>query len=277
MIIWIASYPKSGNTWVRSLLSSYLFSADGNFTFEMLNKINQFPSKLYLQSFLEQADNPEFVHKYWIPSQIEINSNNKTNILKTHSALCTIDQSPFTNKQNTLGAIYVVRDPRNVITSLSNHFDLTINEALNFIKNEKKIIFTPGNQERYKGDVQYIGSWANNYNSWSKTKLFPTIIVKYEDLLSNAKETFIKILNFLGEKKIDKKIDKVVSSCTFDFLKKKEEKEGFTESVNSKKNKKKINFFNLGKENKWENLLDKKIEKKIRSLFHKEMQELGYN
>ncbi len=53
MIIWIASYPKSGNTWVRSLLSSYLFSADGNFTFEMLNKINQFQSKLYLQSFLE--------------------------------------------------------------------------------------------------------------------------------------------------------------------------------------------------------------------------------
>ena len=100
-------------------------------------------------------------------------------------------------------------------------------------------------------------------------------------MLSNTKETFIKILNFLGEKdsvvKNQKKIDRVIESCKFDVLRNMEEKKGFYEAVTSKKNKKNINFFHLGKKNNWKNLLDLKIEKKIREIFSNEMKELGYN
>ena len=277
MIIWIASYPKSGNTWVRALLSAYLFSTNGDFSFRLLHKIGQFPSKHFLQSFLETGDNLQEVYKYWIPAQTKINLNNKTNILKTHNALCTINQNDFTNKQNTIGAIYVVRDPRNVITSLSHHYELTIKDAFDFLTNEKKNIFLTSKEAKYKGDVQYISSWSSNYNSWKNTQLFPKIIIKYEDLLGNTKETFIKILDFLGEKKYEEKIDRVIASCEFDILKKKEEKEGFIESMTSEKTKKKINFFNLGKKNNWKVLLDNKIEKKISEALYKEMKELKYN
>ncbi len=282
MIIWIASYPKSGNTWVRSLLASYLFSNDGSFSFDLLNKIGQFPSQDYLGFFLDKEKNPKKVkaHEHWIAAQDKINLNNKTNLLKTHSALCTIEKSAFTNKKNTLGAIYVVRDPRNVITSLSNHYELTIDEAFDFFTNEKKIIFESGTGTG-AGNVQYIGSWSAHYVSWKNNKVFPRIIIKYEDLLSNTKETFIKILNFLGEKdsvvKNQKKIDRVIESCKFDVLRNMEEKKGFYEAVTSKKNKKNINFFHLGKKNNWKNLLDLKIEKKIREIFSNEMKELGYN
>tara|TARA_B100001123_G_C15258289_1_gene1005583 strand:+ start:936 stop:1766 length:831 start_codon:yes stop_codon:yes gene_type:complete len=275
MIIWLASYPKSGNTWIRSLLSAYLFSNDGDFNFELLNNFSQFPSKLYLESFLNSTKDQKEVYKHWIPAQTKINSNKKRNFLKTHNALCTIDQSAFTNQQNTSGAIYIVRDPRNVITSLSNHFDLSIKEAFDFFTNERKTIF-----ESDIGNVQYIGSWADNYKSWKNSNVFPTIIIKYEDLLNNTKETFVKILNFLGEKNEiqnnNKKIDKAISSCEFDILKMKEEKEGFRESVISKKTKKNINFFHLGKKNDWKSLLDPDIEKKIREKFSNEMKELGY-
>ena len=129
MIIWITSYPKSGNTWVRALLSAYLYSKDGLFNFNLLNNIPQFPNDYYLKSFLKNSNNSKEVFKYWIDSQIKINSNNKTNVLKTHNALCTINNFGFTNRANTAGAIYVVRDPRNVITSLSNHYDISLNEA----------------------------------------------------------------------------------------------------------------------------------------------------
>ena len=138
MIIWITSYPKSGNTWVRALLSAYLYSKDGLFNFNLLNNIPQFPNDYYLKSFLKNSNNSKEVFKYWIDSQIKINSNNKTNVLKTHNALCTINNFGFTNRANTAGAIYVVRDPRNVITSLSNHYDISLNEAFEFITNNFK-------------------------------------------------------------------------------------------------------------------------------------------
>ena len=73
MIIWIASYPKSGNTWVRSLLSAYLYSEDGNFNFSLLKKILKFPSKKYLEYFTKDFSDIKKVSEYWIASQERIN------------------------------------------------------------------------------------------------------------------------------------------------------------------------------------------------------------
>ena len=118
MIIWIASYPKSGNTWVRSLLSSYLYSNNGIFSFDLLRKIPQFPSRSYFEFFLNDFSDIKKVSDYWIAAQERIRLfNDKTVFLKTHSALCTLENNPFTNKNNTKAAIYIVRDPRNLITS----------------------------------------------------------------------------------------------------------------------------------------------------------------
>ena len=111
MIIWIASYPKSGNTWVRSLLSAYLYSNNGIFNFGLLQKIQQFPSVLFLEPFLKDLSDPKKVSNYWIPSQDKINLENNNVFLKTHSALCTFENNSFTNKINTKAVIYVVRDP----------------------------------------------------------------------------------------------------------------------------------------------------------------------
>ena len=66
MIIWIASYPKSGNTWVRSLLSSYLYSNDGIFNFDLLKKIEQFPSKQYFEYFLKDFNDIKKQSDYWV-------------------------------------------------------------------------------------------------------------------------------------------------------------------------------------------------------------------
>ena len=73
MIIWIASYPKSGNTWVRSLLSAYLYSNDGVFNFDLLKKIDQFPNKKYFDFFLNDLSDLKRVSSYWIASQDRLN------------------------------------------------------------------------------------------------------------------------------------------------------------------------------------------------------------
>ena len=73
MIIWIASYPKSGNTWVRSIISSLIYSDDGNFDFDLLKKIQQFPNKKYFENFTNDFNNINEIKKYWIESQNFIN------------------------------------------------------------------------------------------------------------------------------------------------------------------------------------------------------------
>ena len=282
MIIWIASYPKSGNTWVRSLLASYLYSNNGVFNFDLLKKIKQFPSKQYFEFFLKDFTDIKKISDYWIAAQERIRLFNKETIfLKTHSALCTLENNPFTNKSNTKAVIYIVRDPRNVITSLSHHYSLNIDQAFDFINNKNRMLLKNEYGQGYFGIATVLGNWSEHYKSWKNINFAPILIVRYEDLINDVKKTFMSILNFLSNlTKIgidEKKIINTIDSCRFDVLSNKEKNEGFIESVDHKVSGKKLKFFNLGKKNDWKNLLDPKIEEQIRFKFNKEMKELGYN
>ena len=97
MIIWIASYPKSGNTWIRSLLSSYLFSDDGKFSFKLLKNIEQFSSKSLSLKLPENLNYQTRISKSWIPSQEIINQDKKIHFFKTHNAICTINAVSYTH------------------------------------------------------------------------------------------------------------------------------------------------------------------------------------
>tara|TARA_B100000686_G_scaffold343082_1_gene423286 strand:- start:1825 stop:2676 length:852 start_codon:yes stop_codon:yes gene_type:complete len=282
MIIWLASYPKSGNTWIRSLLSGYFFSKDGNFNFELLKNIKQFSSKDFLSKNNENLNLQTRISKNWIPYQKFINKDKKIHFLKTHNAMCTINGNKFTDKFNTAAAIYIVRDPRNIITSLSHHYEISHEEAFTFLTNKRKIIFPLGskNENGDPDDFNALGDWASHYNSWKNINFCPIKIVKYEDILLDVESTFISILNFLSkftEVKLDhEKITNTINTTSFKKLSDMEKKQGFYESVSSEKTKKKINFFNLGKENDWKKLLDKKISNKIKYIFKNEMSELNY-
>ena len=85
MIIWLASYPKSGNTWIRSMLSAYLFSPKGQFEFNLLKNISQFSINVKKLEKQVYKNSQEKIYKNWIPSQKEINQDGKFHILKTHN------------------------------------------------------------------------------------------------------------------------------------------------------------------------------------------------
>ena len=182
MIIWIASYPKSGNTWIRSLLASYLYSDNGIFNFDLLKKIEQFPSRPYFEFFLKDFTDIKKVSDYWIAAQDRINLlNDRTIFLKTHSALCTFENNPFTNKRNTKAVIYVVRDPRNVITSLSYHNSLSILDALDFITDSNQMSVRNEWGGKEFGIATLLGSWSDHLKSWRNLNFAPILIVRYED------------------------------------------------------------------------------------------------
>ncbi len=283
MIIWITSYPKSGNTWIRSLLGSYFFTKDGIFNFDVLKSIEQFTPHIPDSILDEKIHYQSKVSKSWIISQKKINEDNKIHFLKTHNAMCAINGNSFTDKFNTLAAIYVVRDPRNVLTSISHHYEINQNESLEFLTNKRKIIYPikPGSKNKSnENDFNFLSDWSTHYNSWKNIGFCPIKIIKYEDIILNDKKTFISILNFLSKfMKLninEEKLKNALQSTSFDKLSSLEKKIGFDESVYSKNTQKKIKFFNLGKKNKWKKMLDKNIAKNIKKTFSKEMNELGY-
>ena len=280
MIIWISSYPKSGNTWLRSLISNYFFSKDGNFNFELIKQIDSFPSSRFFRNYKDKFEKPEDTSKYWIKEQEKINSLNKIFFLKTHNALCKINGNKFTDQNNTLAAIYIVRDPRNVITSIANHYQITTRKAFDFMKDKNRgIIEREGN--RYTG-FQPLFSWDLHLKSWTENTLYPSLIIKYEDLIIDTASVFKKVLEFIkkisnSKNNIDKqKLLKCVENCKFSNLKMMEREKGFDESVVDKKTGDKIAFFNLGEKNNFEDILEKDLINEMNDYFKYQLKKYKY-
>ena len=283
MFIWLASYPKSGNTLVRALLASYFFSKDGNFDFEFIKNIKQFPTSDLFEKIGVDLKNEKEVLKNYIKVQDNINKKNSVQFLKTHSYLFNIDNNPFTNLNNTLGAIYIIRDPRNVVTSYAHHFAISVDDAANQLVNSINMGGDLTSKKPSDRTKVYLGSWGSNFNSWKSLKTpGKYLLIKYEDLINNKKETFLKILEFIHKlKKVrlvvdNTKLDNAIASTNFKKMQNLEKEKGFIESKIDNKTGKNIPFFNLGENNKWENSLNSEIVKKIENAFGKEMKELGY-
>ena len=283
MIIWIASYPKSGNTWIRALLSYYFFSKHDDFNFDILQHIPNFNIGDFINkntkfsSNLEYADKALEVQKF-ICQRFKINT-----FFKTHCSLNKINKNFFTNKSTSLGCVYVVRDPRNIITSYKNFEGWTYKQTLKFMTDETSFLYSNKATQKklnIKG-MEIINSWSQNYNSWVKNKMgIPICLVKYEDLLNNTLEEFIKIFNFIAEinKEDNIKIDlnrakNTVKVTNFENLKKLELERGFIEKEEKSRRN---NFFHKGKLNVWNEIVPNEIINTLENKFKKEMIELNY-
>ena len=282
MIIWLASYPKSGNTYVRAFLSAYYFSNNGQFDFSQISNIDQFPHEKF---FKQKVNNFDEASKLWVPIQKKINQDKKIRFFKTHSFLGNYKGNEFTSPETTLGAIYIIRDPRNVFTSIKNHYSLDNEKALKMITDKTRSLMSNNGSH---ASLTYISSWAENYLSWLRNNKFRRLFVKYEDLIENRYETFRDLIVFTntlmnnveGVNKL--KLQKAIETTNFNILKKKEMSETFDGSDSSFKNWRKFHsenknlFFNLGPENDWKKILEKEFAEKIETNFEKEMKELKY-
>ena len=277
MIVWLASYPKSGNTFVRSLLSSYIFSKDGNFSFDLLKNIKQFPDRSLFKQIGVDINNDEEMYKNYINTQKIFNKKDSIRFLKTHSCFMNTKTFQFTDRHNTLGVIYIVRDPRNIVTSHSHHFQKSPQESLENLLSHQ--ILT----KDARHCTTYLGSWKFHYNSWKVFRRFNKyLLVRYEDLINDTEKTFLNILKFiahLGRVKfsLDKeKFENTIKTTVFEKMQALEAKESFAEAKEDKNTGKKIKFFNMGIKNDWKKLLDKKIKGNLEKELENEMKELNY-
>ena len=270
MIIWLSSYHKSGNTWVRTFLSNYLYEEKES-PFENLEKISTFPRGRHF-NFLNEKDFKELKDrennfKHYIRSQEKINLSGETKIFKTHSYCGAINGNHFSNIKNTYGFIYFVRDPRSVAISLSHHMSRKLDDIVYIMTNKNNFM-------KVNDDFsEFVSSWKINYLSWRNLK-YPKLIIRYEDLKKNPFENFKKILEFIKKiKKIeisDKKIERIIEKCNFKNLQDFEKENGFKERKGNDL------FFRQGKIDEWKECLPKNLIDLIEKEFYSEMKELGY-
>ena len=276
MIIWLASYPKSGNTWMWFFIKSYFNPPNKKFSINHDKDdpylLETFPTERGFNELNINYQDFFDISKNWINLQSLINLNNKTNYLKTHNAMCTINNNKFTDLNNTLGAIHIVRDPRDVLVSYSSYKSENIDKTLEILLSNDSYEYSKFNDKFYKRSL--MGSWSSHYNSWKNYKSKETLLVKYEDMVNKSNTTFLKVLNYL--KKItkieinDNKLNRAIDETSFENLKNLEIKEGF------KVNPSKKPFFRKGKVGDWKEKLNKDQTQKIERAFKAEMIELGY-
>jgi hypothetical protein len=275
-IFWIASYPKSGNTWMRAIITSLFFTKDGNFNFNLLKIVENF-EKLQRFEFIKFLNKYDFdrlkdlktISKYWIDAQKRVTVSKDFVFFKTHSANMSLYNNEFTNADNSLGLIYLVRDPRDIAISYSKHQAKDINETIKILTTKGSLTFSP--KESYP---IILSRWDEHYISWQYLNV-PKLIIKYEVLLNETKSVLYEIVNFftnnygINFSNIEIKIDNIIKSTTFNKLREYEKKFGFKEA-------KKTDFFRKGQAMQWKKELTKSQIEKIENTFESTMKKLHY-
>ena len=285
-IFWIASYPKSGNTLIRAILSSLFFTKDGIFSFEILKKILLFENfqrlnfikKENIQDYKKLSD-LKILSKYWLKMQSKENLGLRDGefcFLKTHSAQLTYFDNYFTDIKHTLGFIYIIRDPRDVLISYTHHLINSLDETILHMTNKTAAIHYDQNTIENKiKPIVFVSRWDVHAKSWGLFQV-PNLVLRYEDLVEKKKEIIYRIINFFEKNynfkfhNIDHKIENIIASTDFETLKKNEEKYGFDEAIKDQP------FFNVGKSQQWKTQLNSTQKNLIENEFRDEMVKFKY-
>jgi len=264
-IIFIASYPKSGNTWIRIIISLLIYASTVSkiknlkkFDFEKLKGIGIFSQLKYfknIEGYKLQDDgllDSSFTINNWINAQKIINKNSKINFFKTHNMGGKINGKNFTNSDVCGGFIYITRDPRDIAISKAKYMNTSIDVSIDRMLNDTSRIIHPGKV------IEYINTWENHVLSWYGTKTIPRLMLKYEEMLFDPRRSIKEIIKFINMntnliiKNDEETIDYVAKNADFISLQSLEAAKGFKESTIHSK------FFRKGKSKQWEGILTSK-------------------
>ena len=237
-IVWIASYPKSGNTWVRSILYCATHGkVELNRMGDMIPSFTACVERVANDRGLSDIDDAA---ELWGDTQQWISSLGGFRVIKTHNICGRIGGIPHPDPKLTHAAICVVRDPRDVAVSYASHYGRTLGQAVELLQMEDNFTFQPDNPFR----KSFIGSWQTNFTSWLDAS-FPVLAVRYEDLLAAPAHEITRILEFLNLKPAVPPAE-IARLTSFGNLSGLERSEGFGE-VSEKAGR----FFRKGSAGQW--------------------------
>lgn len=274
-IVWIASYPKSGNTWTRAFLHNLIriLAGDGGGA-QKINEMNEYSTwdisaetyKEFLDRDPREADRAEIARIRPRVQEKIAEQADGLSFVKTHNALMMDRGVATINSSVTSGAIYIVRNPLDVAISFAHHMGRTIDHAIDFMAR-------PGAEtavsERSVHEV--YGSWSEHVHSWTRKPNRAVHIMRYEDMIADPKATFGKLARHLLMRPAEAQLAEAIELSSFERLQKQEAEGGFKERPKVSKQ-----FFRKGETGQWKTALTQGQIERIIAAHHVQMRRFGY-
>jgi len=271
-VLWLASYPKSGNTWLRAFIANYLRNPASPIP------INELPvfvkgdgvSAPYEQVYggpVEDLSVPEIHRLRQRVHMMFATSGRDTVLVKTHNAIAYLDDLPTINPEATVGALYVIRNPLDVTVSYAHHFGVDIDRAIEVMGSDDYMLPSHGNLVQ-----QYLGSWSSHVRSWTTAPGMHLHLMRYEDMQAKPEKTFAAAIKFLGLPREAGRLKKAIRFSSFKELSGQERRSGFIEAVPVDNRI----FFRAGKIGQWRQHLSREQAERIVALHREVMAEYGY-
>lgn len=275
-IVWIASYPKSGNTWVRVFLHHLLRMTAGrpieDHDIDELSRTSRSAAgrvdlfERYLDGPAAQAGPREIAEARPKVQKAIMDEANGLAFAKTHSFLGRLFDFPLINRDVSAGGVYVVRNPLDIAVSLAHHLDTSLDGAIHSMGAELNASIAT------EFSVPEIwGSWTVNVRSWT-TDSPPVIkVVRYEDLLADPRGQFTEIVDHMRLDVTPEHIDEAIALSSFDRLRAAEDKAGFSERPDHADR-----FFREGRAGQWREMLSREQVDRIVADHGEQMGRFGY-
>lgn len=271
MIIWLSSFPKSGNTWVRAFLANFLADAGAPVDINTLPEfaLGDMRSEYYAAVAgrpIEELSEREVLALRPDVHRKLAHGSREMVFCKTHSVLAEIEGVPSITPDVTAGAVYVVRNPLDIVPSFAHHYGLSIEEGV------QAVCFRGLEIEPKPGHVrQVVSDWSTHVQSWLQAPGLSPLVLRYEDLSASPEEHFGRLVEFLKLPQDDQRLRKAIRFSAFEVLAEQETTNGFLErSTNAER------FFRKGGVGRYrEDLSLNQVEGLVE--FHRQtMEELGY-
>jgi hypothetical protein len=275
-IVWIASYPKSGNTWVRVFLYHLMRLRAGRpRQADELNRLDRSsPYEMRMFGLFE-----EFLgKKLATATQDEVSRvrpkvheaiarrRDGLALVKTHTLLGRLSGVSTINLAVSAGTIYIVRDPRDIASSLADHLGVSVDEAI-------EVMATPGSGTGNDVETAFEmwGTWSEHVLSWTAQAHDAVLVLRYEDLIADPVKHFTRAVRHLRWKPVAGQIARAVELSSFDRLRDAEDRQGFSERSGPA-----TRFFRKGEAGSWRQTLTDDQAARIAAGHAQQMKRFGY-
>jgi Sulfotransferase domain len=270
-IIWLASYPKSGNTWMRAFLHNLFRDPNEAYDINKITDLSISDSSIDWYRAQDKRDWREWsavdVARMRRGAQLAMCRLKPDDVfVKTHNASVVFLGYPMMHQDLTAGAIYIVRNPLDVCISLSHHYGTDLDTTIEILADP-----SIGSKTNDKIVYEVHKSWSIHVDSWTNPPRPGLAVLRYEDMLNNPIKAFGGLSQFLGLNPPRKRLERAIERASFKTLRRQEDEQGFKEKSPFAQK-----FFRDGRAGQWRELLTPAQIDKVTAAHKEQMQRFGY-
>lgn len=269
-LLWLASYPKSGNTWLRVFLANLRTDAESAADINALDTTQFSARELWDRAIGWETSElaPSVVAALRFPVQEWLARTAPEIPIKTHEVFADPqDARPRFSREAARCVLYVVRHPLDVAVSLAHHRGESIDAAIAFMNDPRATLSLERGEPHF---TQVLCDWSTHVESWVDAPGWPVCVLRYEDMLAAPREAFRRAAAAAGFAPDAARLDRAVSHAEFENLRSQEQARGFQESAAGRP------FFREGRSGGWREKLTSRQVAAVVERHGKMMKRFGY-